>query len=240
MFLQEYGNEFPQAGVRVLEIGSKAHDAQDTYRPLFPAPRFAYTGLDIEAGNNVDIVPANTFVWSEIADGCFDLCLSASTFEHNPFFWITFAEVARVTRPGGLALIIAPGAGHVHRYPYDCWRFYPDSWGALCTMTGMELVESYFETDKIVAANPENIWRDSAVVARKPRLSGPELDAFHARLRKIVSLFVDERPPSQIAPERHGKWVHAYERYMENKYPMTLGRAIHERIRRPPRIYKRT
>ncbi|CDX15259.1 hypothetical protein MPL3356_180020 [Mesorhizobium plurifarium] len=239
IFLQTYGDEFAQTGVRVLEIGSKSYDAQNTYQPLFPHPRFAYTGLDIEPGNNVDIVPMNTFVWPEIADCSFDLCLSASTFEHNPFFWVTFAEIARVTKPGGLALIIAPGAGHVHRYPYDCWRFYPDSWGALCSLTGMELVESYFETDKIAAANPENFWRDSAVVARKPKLSGVDLDAFHSRLQKIVSLFVDERPPSQIAPERHGKWVEAYEHFMQRKYPMTLSRMISKAIRRPSKIYRR-
>ncbi|BCM19260.1 methyltransferase domain-containing protein [Mesorhizobium sp. J8] len=240
VFLDVYGEEFAQSEiVRVLEIGSKSYDAQDTYKPLFPAPRFSYIGLDIEPGNNVDIVPSNTFIWPEIADSSFDICISASTFEHNPFFWVTFAEIARVTKPGGLALIIAPGAGHVHRYPVDCWRFYPDSWGALCALTGMELVECYFETDKIAVANPENFWRDSAVVARKPKLSGPELDAFHGRLQKIVSLFAGENPPSQIAPERHGKWVEAYERFMQKKYPMTFSRMLHKAIRKPAKIYRR-
>ena len=33
---------------------------------------------------------------------------------------------SRVLVPGGLACIIAPGAQGVHRFPVDCWRFYPD------------------------------------------------------------------------------------------------------------------
>ncbi|RAZ87454.1 hypothetical protein DPM33_25265 [Mesorhizobium hawassense] len=76
-------------------------------------------------------------------------------------------------------------------------------------------------------------------MARKPKLSGVDLDAFHSRLQKIVSLFSDERPPSQIAPERRGKWVEAYEQFMQRKYPMTLSRAISKAIRRPSKIYRR-
>ncbi len=210
-FLETYGAELAglQKPVRVIEIGSKSHNAQDTYRGLFPDGAYAYTGLDIEAGANVDIVPANPFVWGEIADNSFELCISGQTFEHNPYFWITFAEMARVLRPGGLAFIVAPGAGQVHRYPLDCWRFYPDSWSALCVLTGMELVESYFEGDELAARVEGGRWRDSAIVARKPRFEGAALTAFHARLEKIVELFREEKMPLP-QPGKHGPWVAAY------------------------------
>ena len=57
----------------------------------------------------MDLVPKHPFVWNEIANETFDFVVSGQTFEHNPFFWITFAEMARVLTQGGLLLIIAPG-----------------------------------------------------------------------------------------------------------------------------------
>lgn len=37
----------------------------------------------------------------------------------------------RVLKPTGLFYLNAPSAGSFHRYPVDCWRFYPDSGNAL-------------------------------------------------------------------------------------------------------------
>ncbi len=103
-FLKHYGESLPESGGlhRVLEIGSKSYESQDSYKPLFPEERFKYTGLDIEAGPNVDLVPAHNFLWNEIEDETFDLCISGQTFEHNPFFWVTFSEIARIPHPEGL------------------------------------------------------------------------------------------------------------------------------------------
>ena len=238
IFLEVYASELPRSDgqVRVLEVGSKSHHAQDTYRGLFDDPAFRYRGLDLEAGANVDIVPRNPFVWNELAASSFDLCVSGQTFEHNPYFWVTFAEMARVLAPGGFAFVVAPGGGSVHRYPVDCWRFYPDSWPALCVLTGMELLESYFEGDALAARVPGGAWRDSAVVARKPRLEGAALDAFHERLGKVVSLFAAEDMPIAQAG-RKGPWVAAYLSQMEAAAPVSLRSWL--RRRRSPRILRR-
>ncbi|WP_048710229.1 methyltransferase domain-containing protein [Microvirga massiliensis] len=96
-------------------------------------------------------MPKNGYVWFELSDDRYDVAISGQTFEHNPFFWVTFCEMARILKPGGVLFVIAPGGGRVHRFPYDCWRFYPDSWGALCTLSGMHLVETYFEKDSTAA-----------------------------------------------------------------------------------------
>lgn len=224
-YLSDAGNK-NGGPIKVLEVGSKSYHTQDTYRPLFPAPKFSYSGLDIEAGPNVDIVPANPFVWDEIEDSSFDACVSGQTFEHNPYFWITFAEIARVLVPGGSALIVAPGSGPVHRYPVDCWRFYPDSWAALCALTGLELVESYFETDDMAAYVSGGNWRDSAAVVRKPLLDEAASTAFHARLSLIVELFRREVVPVRQAPLTAGKWVKGYELEMQKRSPRTPGKTL--------------
>lgn len=187
-FFRAYGGEFPEhlGKTRVLEVGSKAYEGQPTYRRLIDESCQHYTGLDLEPGLNVDIVAKSGFVWPEIDDCSFDVCISGQTFEHNPYFWVTMAEISRCLAPGGYACIIAPGAGVVHRYPLDCWRFYPDSWAPLCALVGLEPLEVYFETDAMALSVVDGHMRDSMVIARKP---GTHDVATNDRLTAITAPF---------------------------------------------------
>ena len=96
--------------LKLLEVGSKSYKGQRSYRD-FMKKSWVYVGLDIEDGPNVHIVPKNPFVWPEIEDETFDVCISGQTFEHNPFFWITLAEISRVINQNGLVFIVVPGGG---------------------------------------------------------------------------------------------------------------------------------
>lgn len=184
------GDPARNAGRSILDIGSKSYQGHPTYRSAAERHGLAYTGLDMSAGENVDIVCASPVVYREIADDSYDFIVSGQTFEHNPFFWATFAEMARILAPGGHLLVIAPGSGPVHRYPVDCWRFYPDAWAALCAMTGLDLVETLFEPPKFADLVAGGQWRDSAVVARKPSFASQAARAgFHARLAAIIAPF---------------------------------------------------
>ena len=213
----------PNAVVRVIEIGSKTHTDVSykprfpSYKPLFPKPLFEYVGLDIEPGPNVDIVPKNGFVWPELANNSFDLAISGQTFEHNPFFWVTFCEIAQILKPGGYLFVVAPGGGVVHRYPYDCWRFYPDAWFALCTLSGMKLVESYFETDATFDVVEGGGWRDSAVIAVKPMLEAELQSAFNARLAELVSPYAAFSSNLGEPRDRIGPCFRSYEDAVRSK-----------------------
>ncbi len=66
-----------------------------------------------------------------LADESIDIAISSSCFEHSEMFWLVFLEVLRVLKPMGLFYLNAPSAGSFHRYPVDCWRFYPYSGHAL-------------------------------------------------------------------------------------------------------------
>lgn len=178
--------------VRVLDIGSQAHDGQRSYAGIFRRPDVEYVGLDLSHGSNVDVVPRNKFVWTELEAESFDLCVSGQTFEHNPFFWVTFAEIARVLKPGGRAMIVAPGRGPVHRYPVDCWRFYPDAWHALCVYTGLTLEETLFEDRGPGRRRDGAEWCDSSVVVRKPLLDVAAAAIFYAHLRQITATLPDD------------------------------------------------
>ena len=78
--------------------------------------------------------------------------------------------MARVLKPGGLIFLLAPSRGPEHRYPQDCWRFYPDAYRALAKYTGMELLQ--VSTDWEPHADPESApWGDTVGVFRQPPLS---------------------------------------------------------------------
>lgn len=231
-FLEHYRDQLPRSAekCRVLEVGSKAYHVQDTHRPLFEGDRFAYTGLDLEAGPNVDLVPAKGIVWDELPEESFDVVVSGQTFEHNPFFWVTFAEAARVLSPGGFLVVVAPGAGDIHRYPYDCWRFYPDAWLGLCAMTGLELVETLFESDETAERVPGGKWRDCAVIARKPALEGASKEAFYAQLGRIAAPFAEGAPALPPPHLERGPAFRLYEDSVKASHPHRPVRALRRRL----------
>jgi SAM-dependent methyltransferase len=122
----------------VVDIGS--YDVNGSYRTLFSIPDVLYRGIDLEAGPGVDIV-LNSPYHFPIPTQSVDLIVSGQAFEHIEFFWRTWLEMYRILRPGGMIFLIAPSRGSEHRFPQDCWRFYPDGYRALAKYAPFELVE---------------------------------------------------------------------------------------------------
>jgi hypothetical protein len=125
--------------VRVVDLGSM--NVNGSYRELLP-PTCDYVGVDLEPGPGVDVVLTDVYSLP-FEDGSVDVVLSGQMLEHCGQFWRVFSEIYRILKPGGLAFTIAPSAGPVHRYPVDCYRFYPDSWQALADWSGLRLVQSW-------------------------------------------------------------------------------------------------
>lgn len=114
-----------EEGKTIVDIGSQAVGGQFSMRNLVP-PNVKYIGLDFQQGNNVDLVLEDAYVYP-LEDNSVDYVISSSCFEHSEFFWLSFLEIMRVLKPGGLFYLNAPSNGAFHRWPVDCWRFYPDS-----------------------------------------------------------------------------------------------------------------
>lgn len=190
-FFQAYADQFGDGErFRVLDVGSASINKGKTYRNVVQKYPADYVGLDMEAGENVDIVVPNPYCYTDVASESFDVVVSGQAFEHNPYFWPTFCEIARVLKQGGYCAIIAPSSGRVHRFPYDCWRYYPDSWVSLCVLAGMTHVETVFEPERNRDLVKGATWRDSMVVAQKPVFAdAAEADAFHARLAEFTAPF---------------------------------------------------
>lgn len=114
---------YREPSARVLDVGS--YDVNGTFRPLIEARGWQYTGLDIAAGPNVDIVTLDPYHFP-IADEAFDLVISGSTMEHVGAIWRWIPELVRVLRRGGYLAITTHWQEREHRYPVDCWRVLPD------------------------------------------------------------------------------------------------------------------
>lgn len=159
-FHDAYAAEARQA---VIEIGSRIVTGNPLHslRGLFPGAA-SYIGLDFEAGTGVDRVISDPYQLP-IEDAAADVVLSSSCFEHAEFFWLSFLEMCRITKDGGLIYLNAPSNGPFHRYPVDCWRFYPDSGVALQNWArrnghAITLLESY------ISHQDQDLWNDFVAV----------------------------------------------------------------------------
>jgi SAM-dependent methyltransferase len=98
---------FPQffTGKRVLEIGSL--DINGSVRRFFT--NCDYTGLDVGAGPGVDVVCGGQDF--DAPSGSFDVVCSFEAMEHNPYWKETFANMLRLTRPGGMIIMTCATKG---------------------------------------------------------------------------------------------------------------------------------
>jgi SAM-dependent methyltransferase len=99
-------------------------------------------------------------------------------------FWLLFLEMLRIIKPGGLLYLNVPSNGSFHRYPVDCWRFYPDSAKALVTWakrSGYDplLLESFTARKGETGNRYADDWNDFVAVFLK---EAANLPAFPRRI----------------------------------------------------------
>jgi predicted O-methyltransferase YrrM len=126
----------------VVDLGGA--DINGSFRSVFADARFHYVSADLAAGPGVTLVLDDPYRLP-LDDRSVDVVLSGQVLEHCEFFWMAFAEMVRVLKPGGYIFLIVPSAGPIHRYPVDCYRFYPDSLRALAKYANCRLVESWLD-----------------------------------------------------------------------------------------------
>ena len=202
--------------VKVLDVGS--YGVNGTYRSIFSNPVYRYTGLDMLAGPNVDIVPKNIYQWDEIEDESFDLVISGQAFEHIEYPWLTIKEVARILKPSGFCILAVPSSGMEHKAPKDCYRYYGDGLVALAKWADLKVhhvsVGGVPRTDQI--GDWIDDWNDAFLAAQKM----PFDDEYHCQP------FVEEkRVPVYGCRDIHKLWEGATRRAVRgfgSKKPIVL------------------
>lgn len=157
MFFDTYAVH--KKGLKIVDIG--AQDVNGSLRSVAP-PGNEYIGVDFVQGKGVDVIITDPYALP-FEDNSIDIVVCSSCFEHSEFFWLLFNDVQRLLKPSGVFYLNVPSNGEFHRYPVDCWRFYPDSGVALqnwARKSGFKtaLVESFTGVQK------KDRWNDFIAV----------------------------------------------------------------------------
>lgn len=152
--------------VTVLDFGGA--DVNGSYRDIFEGPQFDYVVADIASGDGVTVLLEDPYTLP-FDEASIDIVISGQALEHCEFFWLAFAEMARVLKPAGFIFLIVPSAGPVHRFPVDCYRFHPDAYRALAKYADCRLIDTW--------CDERGPWNDLVGVFQ--RGDAPELSASH-------------------------------------------------------------
>jgi SAM-dependent methyltransferase len=114
----------------ILDVGSR--DINGSVRkslaklPEYEKDNPKFTGVDMIAGEGVDIVLNAHALYYDFDEESFDLVTCCETLEHDDKFWITLEQMKRVLKKGGWLFITTPSIGFpLHSYPYDYYRYTP-------------------------------------------------------------------------------------------------------------------
>lgn len=162
-FFETYCAEMVNA--TVVDIG--AQNVNGSLRDVCPS-HLTYIGVDFIAGKGVDIIIDDPYRLP-FEDASLDVVVCSSCFEHSQFFWVLFVEILRTLKPTGLLYLNVPSNGSFHRYPVDCWRFYPDSGHALVAWARREgthaaLLESFIGQRSTESVSAGGAWNDFVAV----------------------------------------------------------------------------
>jgi GT2 family glycosyltransferase/2-polyprenyl-3-methyl-5-hydroxy-6-metoxy-1,4-benzoquinol methylase len=158
---------FQNDKIRILDVGS--YGVNGTYKEIFSdTNRFNYLGLDVTPGPNVDYVPQEPYCWPELENESFDVIISGQAFEHIEFPWLIVEEMSKKLKKNGLICIVAPSRGPEHKYPVDCWRYYPDGFRALAKWVGLEVLEAKTSWGASGFSDGSDQWGDTFCILYKP------------------------------------------------------------------------
>ena len=118
---------------RILDVGCGSMP----YRSLFP--QSDYQGCDlVPATPEIAVCPADDLSFPEQS---FDAVVAFQVLEHVPKPTRVMGELARVLRPGGVALVTVPFLFPFHASPQDYFRYTHQGVAELATESGLRLVE---------------------------------------------------------------------------------------------------
>ncbi|NMG04232.1 class I SAM-dependent methyltransferase [Azoarcus taiwanensis] len=108
-----------------LEVGSRDYGSTEKIRTSFPGE--TYVGVDMQAGEGVDLVVDLTMPFSDVdallGGNRFGTIFCLSVLEHCEQPFLVAENISRLLAPQGVLYVSVPHAWKFHGYPSDYWRF---------------------------------------------------------------------------------------------------------------------
>jgi SAM-dependent methyltransferase len=134
----------PMARGNLLDVGCGEKPYEDIFLPYVQS----YVGVEHEGAFNATSASARgkpdvLYSGSRLPfdDGAFDTVLSVQVLEHTPRPSELLREMARVLRPGGLLILMAPFSFRLHEEPHDYYRYTPHGLRELCQRVGLDVTD---------------------------------------------------------------------------------------------------
>jgi len=153
-FVEKYLASKKGQPLRIADVGS--YDVNGTLRPLFESSNWAdwstrdwvYTGFDISAGPNVDVVLSKEYGWSSEYSKRFDVVVTTQVMEHVRKPWLWIKDIVEIYKSGGLIYVCTPCGGVAfHEFPIDCWRTWPDGMRAVLEEADVDVLDCYMQAE---------------------------------------------------------------------------------------------
>jgi hypothetical protein len=126
---------------RVLEIGSRSVVSNALWKSVIP--NCDYTGFDVLAGENVDVVGDAHRLSEYFKPQSFDLVISFAVFEHLAMPWIVAEEISKVLDIGGFLCAETHFSFSEHELPWHFFQFNNRALELLfCPELGFEIIDS--------------------------------------------------------------------------------------------------
>jgi len=115
----------------IIELGSKFYQKNTNINFRAEFLNSHYVGIDLQEGENVDIVCDITKDFDELPKNVtktkFQTIICCSVMEHVKDIFKAAENISRLTDTGGVLFISVPFIWEFHGYPSDYWRFTPEA-----------------------------------------------------------------------------------------------------------------
>ncbi|HMJ09882.1 MAG TPA: class I SAM-dependent methyltransferase [Polyangiaceae bacterium] len=132
----------PQAHGRLIDVGCGHKPYVDIFTPYVDE----YIGVEREdtfAHTNAQVQGEADVIYDgerlPFPDASFDTALNVQVLEHTPAPLELLTEIARVLKPGGLLILMAPFSFRLHEEPHDYFRYSPYGLRHLCERAGLDM-----------------------------------------------------------------------------------------------------
>lgn len=163
--------------MKILEIGSREVASASIWKDFIPNCK--YTGFDVLAGKNVDVVGDAHRLTDYFKPGEFDFIFSFAVFEHLAMPWVVSEEITKLLKIGGHVCIETHFSFSEHELPWHFFQF--NQKGLECLFNeglGYELVDSgkdnpiigrfgYDSADYLRGQMVGHLYCHSSIIAKK-------------------------------------------------------------------------